>query len=230
MRFCKTKTVIWPVLIAMVITATMAQFSAGEDNSDLNCRIQLSPKPNIEKSGEGPSLDTLCDLPIIDDKQDAADTDYNIRPADPIKDESPARDKMVPVNVDSAEMDSQFLGEIKKYPLCEISSQSLALELSIKLPAGMKFNHLAPFNVTMSSNIPKVIKPGKFKITKGSNKLKIPVTVNSGEAILTIDLNFSYCEIANASLCYFKNARLEIPVKIVKSGGKVFSVKYEVFE
>jgi hypothetical protein len=229
-RFYKMKPVIRPALIAMIITASMVRIFAGDNNLSLAVGILLLPISDIERSNDEIALNDLSNPASNDDKPDTADTNHDIRPTDPMKNKPPIQGNVAIANKDSAAMDSQFLGEIKKYPLGEVSSQSRTLELSIKLPAGMKFNHLAPFNITMSSNNSEVIKPGKFNITKGSRKFKIPVAVGPGEAILTIDLNFSYCEIAHAALCYFKNARLEIPVKVVKSGGKVFSVKYEVFD
>ncbi len=150
--------------------------------------------------------------------------------SDSIKDElsAPAIE-----NSDSAELikdDSLFFDEIKKYPPVEISLSCEALELSIKLPDGMKFNHLAPFDIELISSKPEVIEPEKFDITKGSAKLKLPIVVNPGEAVLTVDLNFSFCGIKNASLCYFKDIRLEIPVRVAKSANNNFSIKYEVFE
>ena len=112
----------------------------------------------------------------------------------------------------------------------EISLSCKALELSIKLPGGMKFNHPAPFNIEMISSKPEVIHPEQFNITKGSTKLKLPIVVNAGEAVVTVDLNFSYCGIKNASLCYFKDVRLEIPVRVMRNTDNNFSLKYEVFE
>jgi len=230
-RFCNMKPAIASTLTAIIITAIIAQISAGENDTDLTCNLYLSSKPNIEKLGDGVALSDPSNLFIVDYKPYTADTNNDISLSDPIKDELPALDIKSPVNKDSADSDFQFLGEIKKYPLFEISSKSKTLELSIKLPAGMKFNNLAPFNIAMSSNNPEVIKPGKFNITKGTGKLILPVAISPGEAVLTIDLNFSYCETTNAELCHFKNARLEIPVKAVKnSGGNIFSVKYEVFD
>jgi len=112
----------------------------------------------------------------------------------------------------------------------DISPKSKALELSIKLPDGMKFNHLAPFNIEMTSSQPEVVRPEKINITKGSFKLKLPLAVNPGDAVITVDLNFSYCGIKNASLCYFKDARLVIPIRVEQAADKNFAVKYEVFE
>lgn len=165
------------------------------------------------------------------DSSFAADTNsiQNPRP-DSIKDELSAPDIKNSDSTKAAETDSLFLGEIKKYPPMEISSKSKALELSIKLPGGMKFNHLTPFKIEMTSSKLKVIKPEKFKVTKGSAKLKLPITVNPGEAVVTVNLNFSYCGIKKPGLCYFKDVRLEIPIRVVKSADYNFTVKYEVFE
>ncbi|MCP4583000.1 MAG: hypothetical protein GY839_15435 [candidate division Zixibacteria bacterium] len=104
---------------------------------------------------------------------------------------------------DSSAADSSYQGRIRKYALKIISDKSETFELNIKLPAGNKFNHAAPFDIKASSDKPEIIEIGEYDIKRGTRKLKLPVKVKPGEATLNIDLNFSYCGIVNKSLCYF---------------------------
>jgi hypothetical protein len=46
------------------------------------------------------------------------------------------------------------------------------------------------------------------------------VNVAEGEASLTADLVLYYCEAEKETLCYFKEARVRIPVKVRKGSGK----------
>jgi len=217
-KFRKTIISAGIVLIAIMTAVGTAQISVEENIPNLAKSANLSPLSYSGKIRAGGKL-------YITDQDNHLTRLYD-----------PIRDGLTTLDIDSlditksTETDLPFTGEIKKYPAMEISPQSKALELSIKLPSGMKFNYPTPFNIEMTSNRPEVINPKRLNITKGSAKLKLPIIVNPGEVVLIIDLNFSYCSSTNASLCYFKDARLEIPVRVIKNNGNNFSVKYEVFE
>ena len=48
--------------------------------------------------------------------------------------------------------------------------------------------------------------------------MSIPISTRLGEAAVSVELSVNYCNEGNEGLCYFKEVRLVIPVKITASG------------
>src|SRR5205823_4550076 len=93
-----------------------------------------------------------------------------------------------------------------------------SIEITLQLPAGTKFNKDAPFRIKATSNSPGAVRIGTFSIPSPTEKLSIPIEPKSGEATITIDLDVNYCKIGTEGLCFFKEARLEIPLRVTATG------------
>jgi DNA-binding beta-propeller fold protein YncE len=114
-----------------------------------------------------------------------------------------------------------------------LASQSISpgtgsLELTINLPRGTKFNRAAPFRIQAKSSKPESVAIGEFKITDPSNKLTVPLIPKEGEASIAVELMINYCSVGNEGLCYFKETRLVIPVKVTAGAGKTVSAVYSL--
>ena len=55
------------------------------------------------------------------------------------------------------------------------------------------------------------------------------VRVSEGEGVVRADFLIYYCEAVKESLCFFKEARVSIPVKVVKgSGNHMLTASYKL--
>jgi len=116
----------------------------------------------------------------------------------------------------------QFAGETIELPAQSIEPGDGTLKLQLELPAGYKLNAQAPSALTIAAS------PGKaVTLTGGAEQVfsnprfpvSVPIKVSEGEATLRADFVVYYCEAVKESLCFFKEARVSIPVKVVKGSG-----------
>ena len=116
----------------------------------------------------------------------------------------------------------QFAGESIELPAQTIEPGDTTLTIQLELPRGYKLNALAPTALTITAPQNQVV-----NLTGGSEQtfnspsfpVTVPIRVTEGEATLRADFIVYYCEAAKESLCYFKEARLSIPVKVQKGVG-----------
>lgn len=116
----------------------------------------------------------------------------------------------------------QFAGETIELPAQSIEPGDATLKLQLELPAGYKLNAQAPSALTIAAS------PGQaVSLTGGAEQtlinpkfpVSVPIKVSEGQAVLRADFVVYYCEAAKESLCFFKEARVSIPVKVVKGSG-----------
>jgi hypothetical protein len=110
----------------------------------------------------------------------------------------------------------------------EISAAAKWLELNLNLPKGTKFNLAAPFSIKVISSKPEVIGIDDVKISEPSAKLKLPILPKSGEATIFVEMNVNYCNEGNEGLCYFKEVRLLVPIRVSATGSPNPSVAYSL--
>ena len=116
----------------------------------------------------------------------------------------------------------KFLGETIELGQQSIDPGDASLTLQLELPSGYKLNKLAPTAVTATSG-GVVLSLGSESHRSFANPtfpLNIPISAREGEASIELGLVVYYCESAKDSLCYFKEARLTLPVKVSKGSGK----------
>jgi DNA-binding beta-propeller fold protein YncE len=122
-----------------------------------------------------------------------------------------------------------FLGSVERFPTQEVAPETKTLWLEIELPKGTKFNPGAPFRIRVVSDRPQSIAVGTLNITQGAHRLSLPITPKSGEATLTVEMSINYCAEGNEGLCYYKEARLAIPLRVAAGGSSSPSVKYILY-
>ena len=127
----------------------------------------------------------------------------------------------------NSENDS-FHGELKKYNAIEIKPSVKNLDIRIELPEGMKFNDKAPFSIDVISDNQQSVKVEKFNLDKANHTLTVPIMAGNGDALVTVSLYFGYCNEGDEGLCYFKDLKFEIPVKVTKQGLDKLDVNYKV--
>jgi sugar lactone lactonase YvrE len=114
---------------------------------------------------------------------------------------------------------AQFAGEVITAPEQTIEPGDATLTLQLELPAGYKLNALAPSAVAVNSAQKQIvilkdaanenIRNPKFPVT-------IPIKAAEGETVVEARYVVYYCESAKESLCFIKEAKVSIPVKVKK--------------
>ena len=126
----------------------------------------------------------------------------------------------------------QFAGETIDQSAQTIEPGSASVTVQLELPAGYKLNSQAPTAVMIVTSKPETLSLGGNASQTFANPnfpLTIPVTVSEGDATVTIDFVVYYCESAKESLCFFKEARLRIPVSAKKdSGNRTLAATYKL--
>lgn len=115
-----------------------------------------------------------------------------------------------------------FTGEILELPVQTIEPGSATLTLQLELPIGYKLNTLAPTAVVVTSSQQQIVNLNKASQQSFNNPpfpLTIALKAGEGETNLQVNVVIYYCESAKESLCYFKEARLTLPVKVKKGAG-----------
>ena len=121
-----------------------------------------------------------------------------------------------------------FLGDEIKLPVTQIAPSTKKLTISIVLPKGLEFNSDAPFSITAQSDKPEVLNIKSDHIKKAEAILELSVLAKTGMANVTVDMNIYYCSLGNRGQCFFKEAKLNIPVNVTSSGSDIFSANYQI--
>ena len=107
-----------------------------------------------------------------------------------------------------------FTGEIRDLALQMVKPGSATLTVQLELPEGYKLNHPAPSAVVVASSPAQIASQQVFSHPKFP--LAVPLKVSEGQTTLSVSLAIYYCESVKGSLCYFKEVRLNVPIKVTK--------------
>jgi thiol-disulfide isomerase/thioredoxin len=124
----------------------------------------------------------------------------------------------------------RFAGELIELPPQTIEPGDATLTLQLELPGGYKLNAEAPSALTIATEQTGAVLLASSTVSNAAGNMdqvirnpKFPVSVSiktaEGDAIVKVDFLIYYCEAAKESLCYFKEARLSLPVKVMKGAG-----------
>ena len=116
----------------------------------------------------------------------------------------------------------EFAGEVIELPAQSIEPGDGTLNLRLELPSGYKLNAQAPSALTVASPQKGVVGLGDGSEQTFRNPqfpVSIPIKVGEGETTVKASFLIYYCESAKESLCYFKEARVSVPVKAKKGAG-----------
>ena len=200
------------------------------EKKEVHTLIGTGERGNKDGQASRAELDEPNGLVFAGGKLYIADTDNHL-----IKTYDPATDMVSTLTITglgeyaSGESNGDsFQGELKKYSPVEITPAVKNLDIQIELPRGMKFNNKAPFSIDVTSDNQQSVKIEKFKLDKATRTLQVPIMAGSGDALVTVLLYFGYCNEGNEGLCYFKDLKFEIPVKVTKQGLDKLNVNYEV--
>lgn len=182
----------------------------------------LGTRENGMRDGERPTFNEPGGVSVAFDKLYIADTNNHlIRVAD-LKTRRVETLQIKGLEKLTRRTSRQFAGEIIELPAQSIEPGDATLTLQLELPAGYKLNAQAPSAltiatgqngaVTLASSTDQIIRNPNFPVS-------VPIRAGEGNAIITADFIVYYCEAAKESLCYFKEARVSQPVKVMKGTG-----------
>jgi len=112
-----------------------------------------------------------------------------------------------------------YAGEIIELPVQSIEPGDASLTFELELPAGYKLNEQAPSAVSVTASPGEIVSLNSEPIHSPRFPLTIPIKVPEGDAVIAVNLVLYYCESAKETLCYFKEARLRIPVSVKRGAG-----------
>ena len=122
------------------------------------------------------------------------------------------------------------LGTLVDLPPVEIGVGTGTVVLEIQLPAGYKINDLAPSSVAWE------VEGSSVRLAADSNRsakgLEFPIELaadfSEGRGALIADLTLYYCEADKQTLCLIDQARLRLPLSVVKDAEPVARLHYEI--
>ncbi|MEP6636870.1 MAG: thioredoxin-like domain-containing protein [Acidobacteriota bacterium] len=124
----------------------------------------------------------------------------------------------------------QFAGETIELPAQSIEPGDATLKLQLELPVGYKLNVQAPSALTISTLLGQSLSlagGGEQVFSNPGFPVSVLVNASEGQGTLRADFVVYYCEAVKESLCFFREARVSIPVKVSKdSGNHILSATY----
>ncbi|HKP86674.1 MAG TPA: thioredoxin-like domain-containing protein [Blastocatellia bacterium] len=123
-----------------------------------------------------------------------------------------------------------FAGETIELPAQEIEPGEATVTLQLELPKGYKLNALAPSALKVGSQGKGInLGSGEAAFRNPQFPVSVPVKAVEGEATIKADFVIYYCESEKESLCYFKEARVSLPVKVkAGAGARKLSASYKL--
>ena len=116
----------------------------------------------------------------------------------------------------------RFMGEVITAAEQTIEPGDATLTLELELPAGYKLNSLAPSAVAVAAAQKQIVSL-KEAASENIRNPKFPVSlpIKAVEGATTVEARYViyYCESAKESLCFIKEAKVSIPVKVKKGAG-----------
>lgn len=127
--------------------------------------------------------------------------------------------------------EKQFMGEVIEAAQQTIEPGEATLKLQLELPAGYKLNALAPSAVAVVPAQKQIVglKDEAENIRSPKFPLTIPVKTVEGETTIEARYVIYYCESAKESLCFIKEAKITLPIKVKKgAGNRSISATYKL--
>jgi len=175
------------------------------------------------RDGDSPTFNEPGGLSIADGKLYIADTDNHvIRVAD-------LRARRVETlqiqGIDRLRPrapSARFAGDTVELRVQSVEPGEATLTLGIELPSGYKLNAQAPSVVTVNTAAEQAVSFNngpQQSFRRPQFPLSIPLTVQEGRTSIQAQYLVYYCDVDKERLCYFKEAKLHLPVEIRKGAG-----------
>ena len=134
------------------------------------------------------------------------------------------------VNLENSrdEGDSLFREGVIELPATNISKDAKTLKLKLLLPGTLKFIKDAPIELVAQTSDPEILEVGKSPDKNPEKPLTFPITVNPGKADLFLYYRVVCCTTGPEGICFFKEARLKLPVTVGDYENTVLEIRHEI--
>jgi len=105
-----------------------------------------------------------------------------------------------------------------------VSAHASQLLIEIELPPGTHLNAGAPSHLRASSTNSKVAAIENATLDVQAPLVAIPIRLTPGETVVQAALSLYYCREGEEALCFFREERLEIPVRVTPDGPEVLTI------
>jgi DNA-binding beta-propeller fold protein YncE len=180
------------------------------------------------KDGKKAAFDEPAGISLANGKLYVADTNNHLIRVVDLKTKQVGTLKIAGIE----KLKPRFRGETQELPVQTVEPGDATLIVSLELPRGFKLNPQAPSFVKLSSGERQRLSfNGSAEQTLANSQfpVSVPVQVSEGQTNLSADFVLYYCEADKETLCFFKEARLRVPVRTRKgSGSKKLNVSYQI--
>lgn len=108
----------------------------------------------------------------------------------------------------------------------QIAAGDAEIVLSLALPEGYKINDLAPSQAAFTVSEGIAIEGDTYTIE--TTELRVPVTVEAGDATVFGAFDVYYCEAVNETLCFIEQFAVELPVTVGAGDADVITIEREI--
>ncbi len=109
-----------------------------------------------------------------------------------------------------------------------VSPRATQLLIEIELPEGTHLNADAPSRLEVSSADSQVAEVEAPAVGVKDQLIAIPIRLNPGETTLQAGLSLYYCREGEQALCFFREQRLEIPLRVIPGGPDVLKISHRI--
>jgi DNA-binding beta-propeller fold protein YncE len=117
----------------------------------------------------------------------------------------------------------RFRGDTVELRVQSVEPGEATLTLGIELPHGYKLNAQAPYLVTVDTATPQLVSFSdgvrEQSYRQPQFPIRIPLAVGEGQANIQARYLVYYCDADKERLCYFKEAKLNLPIEVRKDAG-----------
>jgi hypothetical protein len=133
-----------------------------------------------------------------------------------------------PLESQEAKEEDFFAGDITQLPVRAVSAKTEILQLKLSIPRDLKFLAEAPVVLKAKSSKQDVIKIGEGIGNDPQKGFIFPITVNPGKADIYLFYRVVCCTTEDRKACFFKEARLKIPVEVGDFEETVIKVRHDI--
>jgi DNA-binding beta-propeller fold protein YncE len=125
---------------------------------------------------------------------------------------------------------AEFKGQVVELPEQRVAPGAVDLVFDVAPASGLKLNGEAPFYFGLAAaDAAAVTVPAASASANAENPSfprRVAFTAASGRTVLTFDAVLYYCEAGKESLCYLKQVRFRVPVRVEAGAGREVRVAY----
>ena len=127
-----------------------------------------------------------------------------------------------------AKKEDIFTGDIAELPARKVSAKTENLRLKLSIPRDLKFLENAPVVLKAKSSDPDIIEIGEGTGNNPEKGFIFPIKAKPGKAEIYLYYRVVCCTTEGREACFFKEAKLKVPVEVGDFEEKVIEVRHDI--